>query len=156
MIKDFYLTKFSLDDFFQEIQKELLEDPAVIVNTKSPHIGKWSMTRLWRSWMGTTAEHMAKKGITMPLMTLPDGTPFGTRPFKPDDAHELFTIKWLGVDADGNRLSWSRSGREGMKPANKGERLHAMNRHDAWCAERGIMLIHPNDSEYTQLTEEHG
>jgi len=112
------------------------------------------MARLWRSWMESTARFMAANGVTMPLMIGRNGEPFGTRPFSAQDAHELFTYQHLGCDGSGMRLSWSKAGHDGMRPANKGERFDALRRHEAWASERGIRLFSPRDSEYMDLIRE--
>lgn len=117
--------------------------------------GKWGMAKIWRKWMAETSQWMAAQGATMPLCFDKDGNPYGKRPFNESDAHELFTARWLGVDADGNRLSWSKRGREGMRPAEKSERFHAMQRHEQWCLERGIKLFNPRDeNEYREMEKE--
>lgn len=155
-MKDFALTKGSFEGFFNEIQNELEVTPLLVVTTQSGETGKWGMARLWRSWMGSTAKFMAANGITMPLMIGADGQHFGKREFNAEDAHEAFTSRCLGVDANGARLSWSKKGRDGMRPATKGERFNALRKHEIWCVERGIAIINPRDSEYSQLAEEQG
>lgn len=107
--------------------------------------GNWSMTKLWRSWMASTAEFMANNGVTMPLMISPKGEHYGKRPFNADDAHELFTAQWLGCDAQGNRLSWAKSGEN---IADKGQRFNAMQKHEQYMTERGIKHMMPRESEY--------
>lgn len=125
-----------------------------VVFQKIESTGKWGMTKLWRAWMGSTGKWMAGNGATMPLCLRKDGSHYGKREFTPDDAHELFTAQWLGMDADGNRLSWSRKGRDGMRAATKGERYIAMLKHQDWASERGIMLFKPRDSEFSELERE--
>ncbi len=112
--------------------------------------GKWTMTRLWRSWMASTAEYMAGQGAIMPLVVSKDGAYKKTRPFNQEDAHELFTAHWLGHDSDGNRFSWSKSKKDGPV-ADKGQRFHAMQKHEQWMIERGIKHINPRESEFAQL-----
>lgn len=90
----------------------------------------------------------------MPLAVRASGELYGQRPFNADDAHELFTMQLLGCDADGTRLSWAKSPHDGMRVATKGERIHAMQRMEAWATERGIVLLNPRDSEYRQLIEQ--
>jgi len=153
-MNDFQLTKHNLQLFFDEVQTELEKNPVLVVTIQNAGIGRWGMSRLWRSWMATTADFMAKNGVTMPLMYASDGNPYGKRPFNCDDAHELFTRQHLGVDANGVRLSWSRKGNNGMRPATKGERFNAMMKHSEWCCERGIALLNPRDSEYKQLEQQ--
>ena len=104
--------------------------------------------------MATTAQWMAANGATMPLGPLESKRQYGSRPFNQDDAHELFTALHGYTDKHGERLSWSRAGRDGMRPATKGERVAMLMRHEAWCSERGIMLINPRDSEYKKLLNE--
>ena len=155
-MKDYPLTKGNLEEFFSDIQIELKEHSVLIVSAQPANIGKWGMARLWRQWMTTTAKYMVSRGITMPLYFKSDGTPYGEREYNSYDAHETFTVQWLGVDADGNRLSWSRSGRDDMRAATKGERYIAMLKHDNWCIEKGIKLFKPRESEYekTKLEQE--
>lgn len=119
------------------------------VITESNGNGKVGMLRLWRKWMSITAEFMANGGVTMPLMYDKDGKPYGKRRFNANDAHELFTAQWLGLDHQGNRLSWVMS--EGSNVADKGQRVMAMMKHQNWCIEKGINLPKPRDSEFSEL-----
>lgn len=153
-MKDYQVSKHNIDEFWQLMLSELEDKKVVVVDTRDPRIGRWSMTRLWRSWVSTIGQWMADNGATMPL-TLKDGEPYGSRPFNAEDAHQLFTYKLLGEDEKGNRLSWSKSGRDGMRPATKEERLHAMNRLEQWATERGIKLMNPRENnEYQELMRE--
>ena len=104
--------------------------------------------------MSTTAKFMADKGATMPLMIKSNGDQYGSRRFSPEDAHELFTSQWLGLDEGGNRLSWSKSGSDKSRAATKGERFNALRKHESWCVEKGIKLFVPRDSEYNKLAED--
>lgn len=155
-MSEYQLTRANLAPVFEAIQAELDETPVLLVETKNANIGKWGMAKLWRAWMSSTAKFMAGRGAVMPLMIKADGSHYGERPFNAADAHELFTCKWLGVDKDGNRLSWSRSGHDDMRPATKGERFQAMQRHEVWATEKGITLFKPRDSEYCELEQENG
>lgn len=151
-MKDYPVTKHNLQDFMLEIQNELEEYPALIISTQQANTGKWGMARLWRAWMQSTADFMANNGITMPLMFKANGEPYGKRPFNAQDAHELFTRQHLGVDENGERLSWAKNGNQ--RKATKGERFNALQRHEAWASERGIILFKPRGSEYDQLEKE--
>ena len=134
---------------------EWLKGRALKVEVITEETGKWGMARVWRKWMAQTAEWMAQRGATMPLCIDAEGNPYGSRIFNPEDAHELFTMQWLGVDADGKRLSWSKKGRDDMRPATKGERFLAMQHHENWCTERGIALFNPrHENEYRELQKE--
>ncbi|ANJ65542.1 putative NinB-like recombinase [Pseudoalteromonas virus vB_PspP-H6/1] len=116
----------------------------------APKAGNWSMSKLWRAWMASTAEFMASNGVTMPLMIKKDGEPYGKRPFNDNDAHDLFTSQWLGNDAQGNRLSWAKSGNN---IADKGQRFNAMLKHEQFMIERGIKHMIPRDSEFFKTKE---
>lgn len=151
-MKDYPVTKHNLHEFMNEIQSELDEYPALIVSTQQANTGKWGMARLWRAWMQSTADFMANNGVTMPLMFNRNGEPYGKRPFNAQDAHELFTRQHLGVDENGERLSWAKNGNQ--RKATKGERFNALQRHEAWASERGIILFKPRGSEYDQLEKE--
>ena len=150
-MKDFRVTKSSLPDLIQQLEDMLSESPELILSAQTANTGKWGMARLWRAWMATTADFMANNGVTMPLMISLEGEIHGTRPFDQNDAHELFTSHWLGLDADGTRLSWSKSGRDGMRPATKGERFHALRKHEEWCLSKGKTLYNPRGSEYEEM-----
>lgn len=117
--------------------------------TESNGNGKWGMARLWRKWMDITATFMAHNGAVMPLMIDKDGNPYGSRPFNANDAHELFTSQWLGLNEKGERLSWKKS--EGVNTADKGQRFVAMMKHENWCVEKGINLPKPRNSELAEL-----
>ena len=151
---EYQLTRGNLEQVFYSLSAELDNNQVLLVKTHSGNTGRWGMARLWRSWMEATAKFMAANGCTMPLMISPKGEPYGKRPFAAEDAHELFTSRWLGVDADGTRLSWSKAGHDGMRAATKGERFNALRCHEAWATERGIQLFSPRDSEYRMMQEE--
>ena len=151
---DLMVTRGNLDEAMTAIEDEIARSHVAMVAIKSGNTGKWGMARLWRSWMEATAKFMAANGVTMPLMISADGRQFGSRPFSAQDAHELFTHQHLGCDSDGTRLSWSKAGHDGMRPATRGERFDALRRHEAWATERGIRLFNPRDSEYRELMKE--
>lgn len=153
-MNDFRLSAHSMPELISQLQDELEKNPILVVSIQPENTGKWGMAKLWRMWMDTTAEFMAKNGVTMPLMVNSEGVIYGTRPFNKDDAHELFTARWLGVDADGTRLSWARRGHSGMRAATKGERFNALRQHEDWATEKGLQLFNPRGSEYDQLTKE--
>ena len=151
-MKDFQVSTHNIDVYFEELLKELEEHKLIIANTQPAGTGKWGMARLWRGWMASTAEFMAKNGVTMPLMVNADGVTYSSRPFNSGDAHELFTRQHMGVDEGGVRLSWAKSGDQ--RKATKGERFNALRRHEEWASERGIILFKPRDSEYDKLKQE--
>ena len=153
-MKDYQLTRHTLPQFFEDIQTELEKAPLIIVSTQDSGTGKWGMARLWRDWMTTTTKRMVAAGVTMPLCVGPTGESFGSRTFTSEDAHELYTYKWLGVDADGKRLRGGRQARDGMRPATKGERYIALLRHENYCTDKGILLLKPRGSEYEQLADQ--
>lgn len=151
-MKDLVVTAAGLPRFIDAIQEELTAEPVLLVTTQSQRTGKWGMARLWRSWMATTADWMAARGATVDIKSR-KGRVMISRPIDAEDCHELFTKYWLGLDADGTRLSWSRSGRKGMRAATKGERWDALRKHEEWALPKGIPLFMPRDSEYRELAE---
>ena len=151
-MKEYQVSNHNIQTFFDEIQKELLAEKLIIVNSQPAGTGKWGMARLWRGWMSTTAKFMAGNGAKMPLMIKDDGSWYGSRPFDENDAHELFTRQWLGVDENGARLSWAKSGEQ--RKATKGERFNALRKHEEWAINKGIILFKPRDSEYEKLEQE--
>jgi len=153
-VSELVVTAHNLQDAFDEITKELEDNPAIVVKISSAYEGKWGMARLWRSWMATTAQFMAQNGVTQPLYIDSNGKAHGSRPFNKDDAHELFTMRWLGTDEKGNRLSWAKTSKDGRRKADKGERYHALVQHEDWCLNKGVALLKPRDSEYEKIKRE--
>lgn len=115
--------------------------------------GSWPMLKTWRKWMDETAREMSRRGCTMPTYIDPEGVSHGTRAFKADDAHDLFTSMYLGTDNEGRRKTWSLTDKDGEIQASKGDRLWAMQMHVDYCMERGIKLTIPSNSEFRKLQE---
>ena len=152
MAREFLLTKPELHEISGYVVDhfDCSDTPLKAVFTESSGNGKWGMARLWRKWMEVTAQWMASNGATMPLC-MKDGKPWGERPFSAQDAHELFTSQWLGLDIDGKRMSWQK--KEGANVADKGQRFLAMLKHQEWCIEKGINLPVQRNSEFNELLE---
>lgn len=153
-MSDYQITKETAVKTLQEAISGLESGKLYDVSINERNIGKWTLTRLWRAWMSDIAKWMSANGATMPLVIGANGEFSGQRAFNADDAHELFTVMTLGTDKDGNRLSWSKSGRDGCRPASKGERVLAMQRVEAWASERAIKLLNPADSELRKIENE--
>ena len=151
---DYQITKETAAKTLQEAISGLESGKLYDVSINERNIGKWSLSRLWRAWMSDIAKWMSANGATMPLVIGANGEFSGSRAFNADDAHELFSVMTLGTDKDGNRLSWSKSGRDGCRPASKGERVLAMQRVEAWASERAIKLMNPADSELRKIENE--
>ena len=113
--------------------------------------GTQSMLNTWMMWMGETAEFMRWQGVTMPLYIRKNGEMVGKREFRKDDAHDLFTSQYLGVDENGKRKTWSRTKNKDEFQASIGDRLFALDTHMAWSIEKGIKLTVKKDSEYMKL-----
>jgi hypothetical protein len=139
-----------------EVVKKLQPGQWLMLSPVERSTGTVPMLRTWRGWMRQTATRMAAGGCFMPLCFDADGNPHGRRPFNEYDAHELFTLKWLGADENGQRYSWAmrKTSNSDAVPAPRDRRLYAMDKHVAYCAERGIALTIPRNSEYWQLTQE--
>lgn len=125
----------------------------IIARTPDTNTGTIPMLRTWRGWMRETAAWMAWNGARMPLVIRSNGEQWGSRAFDENDAHELFTAKWLGVDEKGVRYSWRMRGEsdQDSTPAPKSKRLFAMELHESWCTERGIKITIPENSEYRKF-----
>ena len=111
------------------------------------------MLSTWWMWMEETAQFMCQRGCTMPRYIDPEGNTHGTRPMNKYDCHELFTMKWLGSDSLGRRLSWKREDNGSGVIADESQRYHALQRHENFCIERGIPITIPNTSQYWELRE---
>ena len=115
--------------------------------------GSLSMLKTWRMWMNQVAAHMSHMGCSMPLYYDRDGNPHGERRFTENDAHELFTSKFLGTNDLGERLSWKMDSDGGTAVATKEQRLLAMSKLDEWAAERGIIITIPRLGTYSEYKE---
>ena len=153
-MSELVVTNHNLQDAFDLITKELEDNPAIVVKISSAYEGKWGMARLWRLWMTATAKFMSQNGVTQPLYIDSKGVAHGSRPFDENDAHELFTMRWLGTDEKGNRLSGAKTSKDGRRKADKGERYHALVQHEEWCLNKGVALPKPRGSEYEKIQNE--
>lgn len=151
MNKSYKPTISNLPILISEILTALNEGKALKVDIKLDAIGKWSMSRLWYSWMASTADYMAARGCVMPTLILEDGKWLGERKFNSNDAHELFTISYLGQDESGNRYSWGKSKESDKPQADISLRVYAMQSHKVYMDERGIKYMNPRDSEFDKL-----
>ena len=136
-------------DFLNEIEN--LGDVELKAAPKSA--GSVNMLRTWRGWMSETAIAMNHNGCSMPIFVDSKGIPHGKRAYNKDDAHEQFTHLYLGADETGKRKSWNMSKSGDTVQASIGDRLHAMDQHVMWCAERGILLTIPRKGEYWDLKQ---
>lgn len=138
----------------QKYYSQLEQGAEVEVSVADGNPGSWPMLKTWRKWMGETAAFMAAQGCTMPHYIDSKGKHHGKREFTGDDAHDLFTSTYLGTDENGKRKTWSLTDKDDEIQASKWDRLWAMDSHVTWCAERGIKLTIPDNSEYRKLKRE--
>lgn len=132
----------------QRYLNTLPNSSVVKLRTVEESVGSDSMARTWRKWMGEISEHMAGAGVTMPLYIDSTGKHHGQRPFNAKDAHELFTMQFMGADSVGRRYSWAMNPDGGETVAPKSKRLYAMDKLVQWCAERAIPITIPRKGEY--------
>lgn len=151
-MEPYHLTKYNIELFVKKLEDELEKEPILMVETKKATVGKWTLARLWRVWMSITTKWFAEQGYGLTI-TNKAGKYGSVIPFNAENIHEQFTIKWLGTDEDGIRLSWSKKDHDGMRAANQGERYHALRCHEEWCLGKGIDLTNPRNSEYRKLQE---
>jgi len=133
-----------------KIHRKLECGTFVELDYKDPNRGSQSMLNTWMMWMGQTAAFMAAKGCTMPLYIDSKGNHHGSRPFDKNDCHALFTMTYLGSDEHDRRKSWSRTKNASEVQASMEDRLWAMEQHIVFCAERGIQITIPRDSEFEE------
>jgi hypothetical protein len=152
-MKSVNVSQGNLEEVMFELEKEITKYNVIVLDSNPLSTGKWTMTRLWRSWMSTIAEFMTNNGATMPLMIKKDGSHYGKRPFNKNDAHDLFVSQYLGVDNNGLRLSFAKTSHDGMRAATKGERFNAMLKVEIWAIEKGIKLMQPRTGEFFQEKE---
>lgn len=149
MIEKYRLTKGSLRNLINLILDIFDKGEEVL----SVEVKKWqdpatgAMRRTFWKWMEETAEEMAKRGVVRPIINSKGKTLFN-RPITKEDCYELFMSRWGGVGDKGDRASLSNS------KSKKGEMLHIMNSHLAWCTEQGIALTIPRDCEFSRLNKE--
>lgn len=144
-MKDYRLTKGSLRNLLNLMLDMLKVDEVLTVTVeKFKEPIRPTQRKLWRVWMSETSKVMAERGVKSPVVNSNGKTLF-SRPISPDDCHEMFMSLWGGLDNNGERESSS------DKNGKKGEMQLIMDKHLAFCAERGIVLSVPKDSEYSEL-----
>lgn len=139
----------------REFMGKLEHMEAVYFRIVDRNVGSKSMLATWRMWMDEIAAHMRHKGCYMPLYYDSKGEPHGKRPFTADDAHQLYTMTFLGCDSSGRRYSWGMSADQDSTPASMGARLDAMNQCVDFCLERGIPITIPEGKYRDAAKKQH-
>jgi len=155
VMKELAVSKLSRDRLLEHVDEMLKTMPVIRVTLEDAAdkpIGNWTMSRLWRSWMKSTADFAAAKGTKIVRRTA-DGREGRPRPYDENDAHYDFTVAYIGTNDDGEPLSWARSGKN---IASKDQRIIAMTKHKVFMMEQGIKHIDPADSEFRSLCEHMG
>jgi hypothetical protein len=97
-----------------------------------------SQSNLFWMWMTEMAEHFASKGVENSTK---------------DQMHDLMCHKFLGtitVTVGKTQITRLKS----LRDLDKGDMLYFMRQMDEWSADHGLLLTHPEDSEYQRLIEE--
>lgn len=97
-----------------------------------------SQNNLFWMWMTEMAEHFASKGVENSTK---------------DQMHDLMCHKFLGtitVTVGKTQITRLKS----LRDLDKGDMLYFMQQMDEWSADHGLLLTHPEDSEYQRLIEE--
>ena len=97
-----------------------------------------SQNNLFWMWMTEMAEHFASKGVENSTK---------------DQMHDLMCHKFLGnitVTVGKTEITRLKS----LRDLDKGDMLHFLRQIDEWSADHGLLLTHPEDSEYQRLIEE--
>ena len=96
-----------------------------------------SQNNLFWMWMTEMANYFASKGVENSTK---------------DQMHDLMCHKFLGnitVTVGKTEITRLKS----LRDLDKGDMLHFMRQIDEWSADHGVLLTHPEDSEYQRLTE---
>jgi len=96
-----------------------------------------SQNNLFWMWMTEMANYFASKGVENSTK---------------DQMHDLMCHKFLGsitVTVGKTEITRLKS----LRDLDKGDMLHFMRQIDEWSADHGLLLTHPEDSEYQRLTE---
>lgn len=97
-----------------------------------------SQNNLFWMWMTEMANYFASKGVENSTK---------------DQMHDLMCHKFLGsitVTVGKTQITRLKS----LRDLDKGDMLHFLRQIDEWSADHGLLLTHPEDSEYQRLTEE--
>jgi hypothetical protein len=96
-----------------------------------------SQNNLFWMWMTEMANYFASRGVENSTK---------------DQMHDLMCHKFLGnitVTVGKTEITRLKS----LRDLDKGDMLHFMRQIDEWSADHGVLLTHPEDSEYQRLTE---
>lgn len=97
-----------------------------------------SQNNLFWMWMTEMANYFASKGVENSTK---------------DQMHDLMCHKFLGnitVTVGKTEITRLKS----LRDLDKGDMLHFLRQIDEWSADHGLLLTHPEDSEYQRLIEE--
>lgn len=103
------------------------------------------MNKTWRMWIETTGDWLRARGVVIDIKN-GHGEVVLSKPITNEETHEYFVGHWLGRDENGER--------EKTRKMDKARMLYMMEKHEAWCIEKGIPIIIPSDSEYMKLKEQ--
>ncbi|CAI1768474.1 Uncharacterised protein [Serratia fonticola] len=103
------------------------------------------MNRTWRMWMETTGDWLRVRGVVVDIKSR-GGTVVLSRPITNEEVHDLMVGRHLGRDEHGER--------ERTSKMDKGRMLYLMELHEAWCTEKGVPIVIPNNSEFMQLRQQ--
>lgn len=96
-----------------------------------------SQNNLFWMWMTEMANYFASKGVENSTK---------------DQMHDLMCHKFLGnITLTVGKTEITRL--KSLRDLDKGDMLHFMRQIDEWSADHGVLLTHPEDSEYQRLTE---
>lgn len=96
-----------------------------------------SQNNLFWMWMTEMANYFASKGVENSTK---------------DQMHDLMCHKFLGnITLTVGKTEITRL--KSLRDLDKGDMLHFMRQIDEWSADHGLLLTHPEDSEYQRLTE---
>ena len=96
-----------------------------------------SQNNLFWMWMTEMANYFASKGVENSTK---------------DQMHDLMCHKFFGnITLTVGKTEITRL--KSLRDLDKGDMLHFMRQIDEWSADHGLLLTHPEDSEYQRLTE---
>lgn len=144
VVKDFKLTLSSVGCFVQELTKLLHSNPNKLYRV---NVVEWrekrtlSQNSLFHLWMSTLSKSLIDKGRS-------DATP--------EFCKDLMKHTFLGYKRVErvNAVTGEKQTIDSLKHTSKtdvGEMTYFMDQVYAWCADKGIFLEIPEDSEYNKL-----
>jgi hypothetical protein len=126
-----------LQSIFRQCRQAIKDHGFIKIELNAGSNRSLSQNALYWMWMGEMATHFASRGAEIDK----------------DKAHDLMRHQHLGYEDIVINNTVINSQLKSTTKLTKGEMHDYMEKVDAWAADHGVLLPHPEDSEYMKCIE---